>query len=278
MRALLLAIPLSLIIAHTSLAGDSTAARAPTAKASEQPADSKLETYRGYVYDLSEIAGRQDISTIEASLRHQLDIVESVGLSPRVLTYFHTIPVVADEMACFPAEQSATMERPLTTAGCYGQVAPRRPDHTMRQPSVWDSAKGKWTNANAIDLAEDLGRGIVMVRPLLLGSQNPVVLHELLHAFHAHMLPHGFENQGIEYFYSQAKKGDLYPADSYLLTNSREFFAVTASVFLFGQDDKEPFTRAKLKEKLPEYYKYLAWLFEFDPDPTPRATPVASAN
>ncbi|KWV57446.1 hypothetical protein AS156_39780 [Bradyrhizobium macuxiense] len=62
------------------------------------------------------------------------------------------------------------------------------------------------------------------------------------------------------------------------MKNQQEFFAVTASIFLAGADSAhEPFTRAKFKEKMPEYYKYLAGLFGFDPDET-SITPVASAK
>jgi hypothetical protein len=53
---------------------------------------------------------------------------------------------------------------------------------------------------------------------------------------------------------------------------------VTASVFLYGKDGKEPFARANLKQKQPDYFKYLVWLFGFDPDRGPNASPVASAD
>jgi hypothetical protein len=48
------------------------------------------------------------------------------------------------------------------------------------------------------------------------------------------------------------------------LTNEREFFALTASVFLYGKDGQ--LTRSDLKEKQPDYFKYLVGLFGFDPD------------
>jgi Mlc titration factor MtfA (ptsG expression regulator) len=51
--------------------------------------------------------------------------------------------------------------------------------------------------------------------------------------------------------------------------SEREFFAVTASIFFFHARN--------LKEKQPAYYKYLAGLFEFDPESTPSTSPVASA-
>jgi hypothetical protein len=68
----------------------------------DQPpsAISNYESYRGYVFDLSENSERRDVTAIADRLRHQLDVVESVGLSPRVLQFFHTVPIVASEMAC----------------------------------------------------------------------------------------------------------------------------------------------------------------------------------
>jgi Mlc titration factor MtfA (ptsG expression regulator) len=108
-----------------------------------------------------------------------------------------------------------------------------------------------------------------MIRPAMLRyASDPVMLHELLHAYHARLMPNGFENRGIEQFYK----------DAYALKNHREFFAVTASIFLAGNDAvHEPKTRAILKEKQPDYFKYLVGLFGFDPDAS-NLTPVASAN
>jgi hypothetical protein len=104
------------------------------------------------------------------------------------------------------------------------------------------------------------------------------MLHELLHAFHAQILPQGFQNEGVLFHYNLAKTNKLYPEDKYLMKSEREFFAVTASIFLYGKDTAhDPFTRANLKEKQRAYYKYLAGLFGFDPESTPSTSPVASA-
>jgi len=91
-------------------------------------------------------------------------------------------------------------------------------------------------------------------------------------------MPNGFDNRGIKGFYAYAKSKDLLPKDTYALKNQQEFFAVTASIFLAGKDTvHEPNTRANLKEKMPDYYKYLVELFGFDPE-TAGAKPVASAE
>ena len=95
-------------------------------------------------------------------------------------------------------------------------------------------------------------------------------------SYHAHMLPNGVNNAVV---LSQYKIGKgIYPSDAYVVANEREFFAVTASVFLYGKETMEPFTRAKIREKQPEYYNYLVWMFGFDPDQKAGVAPLASAQ
>lgn len=272
MRALLLTSLLSILTLFPSLGHAGAVTRQIEASDNEkvETAGSNYQTYRGYVYDLSENAGRQDSTAMADGLRQQLDIAESVGLSPLVLNFFHKVPIVANELAC--------LEKQAAVA-CYASSAPKRSQGGPRGLTVWDSQKAQWTNPDAVALAEDTGSGVVMIRPSLMRyAKDPVMLHELLHAYHAQLLPNGFRNEGVLRHYNFAKSKQLYPADTYALTNEREFFAVTASVFLFGKDSEhEPFTRENLKQKQPEYFKYLVGLFGVDPDRA-GATPIASAN
>jgi hypothetical protein len=233
-------------------------------------APSNYETYRGYVFDLSENSERKDVTAIADLLRHQLDVVEGIGLSPKVLQFFHTVPIVASEMACL--DEGAGI-------ACYGLAVPERPRQASRELTVWDREKRQWSNPDIVDLAADAGRGVIMVRPMMMQyAQDPVMLHELLHAYHNKLMPDGFDNKGIKAFYNQAMSKSVYAKNEYVTKNDKEFFAVTASIFLSGSDTlHEPKTRAKLKEKQPEYYKYLVGVFGFDPDPS-TVTPVASAN
>jgi hypothetical protein len=238
----------------------------------EKPASANAAdlTYRGYVTHLSDIAGRKDYSEIVSALQHQVDMVENAGLSPRVLRFFRSIPIVTDELSCLANEVSAV--------ACYeANGIPNYGAYVVRAKRVWNAENSQWTNANSAYFGSD--SGVIMVRPLLTAEeQNPVMLHELLHAFHAQILPQGFQNEGVLFHYNLAKTSKLYPEDKYLMKNEREFFAVTASIFLYGKDTThDPFTRANLKEKQPAYYKYLVGLFGFDPESTPSASPVASA-
>ncbi len=183
--------------------------------------DPAIFSYRGYRVDLSKIAGRPDVAAIAESLRHQLDIVETVGLNPRVLASFHSVPISAAEGACRDLSNSPA---------CY------------TPPSV------------------------VRMNPVTFEAQRPVMLHEFLHAYHGKLMPQGFQNRDVLLYYDRARTAQLYPANEYLLSNHREFFAMTASVFLYGRAAREPFTRSNLKQKQPIYYEYLVRLFGFDPE------------
>src|SRR5262249_53803331 len=232
------------------------------------------QTYHGYTLELSAVQERQDAAAMTDMLRRQLDLVESVGLSTRVLNFFHTLPIVVDEGACMHFEDPK-----LRPSACYGPFAPQ--SQHIRGATFWDNDKGQWVNPDTIGLAEDTKLGVVMVRPGALQpsspeKERPVLLHEFLHAYHANMLPNGVNNAVVLSHY-KASKG-IYPSDAYLITNEREFFAVTASVFLYGKETIEPFTRAKIREKQPEYYNYLVWMFGFDPDRKPGVAPLASAR
>jgi hypothetical protein len=265
------------------------------------------ETYRGYYIDLSDVT-EQQASEIEPVLRHQVDIVESVGLSPRVLKFFLSVPILVDQLACLnamTATDNSGDAKPLLSVGCYNELVSRDQWHTptVESPArkdrtefaVWDSATSQWVvsdrTRNEFDaqpgaqgsatvpanpiLRGEARHGVVSVRyDIISNGQRPVVLHEMLHAFHKNVLPQGFDNPGILYFYKQAKGGGFYAhSDKYALTNEKEFFAVTGSVFLFGHD--HGLDRNDIKKEQPEYYRYLGWLFGVNPE---RAVVVGAAQ
>jgi hypothetical protein len=277
MRAFLPALLLSIFTLFSSSGNATDRPRQIAALSNPEPFQAPTpseEKYRGYYSDLSQIAGRQDFATMVEALRQQLDIAESVRLPPNVLAFFHTIPFVVDELTCVMADDPKSLP-----SACYSQ-APVNLKRRSVEPTVWDSKTHQWTNENPVNLAEDTKRGVVMVHPNMLvatNSQNPILLHELLHAYHNVMIPEGSKNPAIVARYNDAKGAQLYPG-AYVMKNEREFFAVTASVFLYGKASQEPFTRSNLKQKQPDYYNYLVWLFGFDPDRGSTATPVASAE
>jgi hypothetical protein len=266
MRGLILTSSVVLMLSFaTSFAGAGPRVIAVEPAATEVPPG--FETYRGYIYDLSENVDRKDKGAIVDLLKKQIDVVESVGLSPKVLQFFHTVPIIASEMGC--TEIGAAI-------ACYGSIPPETSARN-RTFTVWDSSTMSWSNPNFVDLAADAGTGVIKLRPNMLKyAEDPVILHELLHAYHAKLMAGGLENLGIKAMYAQAVSKNVLPKDEYAMANPQEFFAVTASVFLAGKGSlHEPHTRAQLKEKMPKYYKFLVELFGFDPEPS--TTPVADS-
>ncbi|MCK9907816.1 hypothetical protein MXD81_01645 [Microbacteriaceae bacterium K1510] len=120
-----------------------------------------------------------------------------------------------------------------------------------------------WANP---DLSEKVGPGHyghatgVDFRVKLLDPQKPIILHELLHAYHDRMLPGGFDNADVASYFERAR--GQWPSESYMMSNKREFFAVTASVYLFGSIDREPHSRENIRNKQPRYYQWLADQFD----------------
>jgi hypothetical protein len=229
-----------------------------------------FETYRGYIFDLSENADRKDSAAFADAIRHQLDVVENAGFSPKVLQFFRSVPILASEMTCL--DEGAGI-------ACYGPISPERNRRVSSSFTTWDEANLRWSNPNFVDLAADAGSGVIVVRPIMLKhAEDPVLLHEFLHAYHGKLMPQGFDNLGIRAYHADAMSKQVFGKEEYAMKNHKEFFAVTASIFLAGKETMhEPKTRAQLKEKLPKYYKYLVELFGFDPD-APNGTPVASTS
>lgn len=86
---------------------------------------------------------------------------------------------------------------------------------------------------------------------------NPVLLHELLHGWHFQQMPGRRANPVILAFYRQALEEGAFPARSYMMSNVVEFFAMTASVALWGRAARPPRTRARLRQVMPAYYDWL---------------------
>lgn len=99
--------------------------------------------------------------------------------------------------------------------------------------------------------------------------QNPVFLHELIHAYHHQKLPDGFKNADIIKQWNAAKITHAYPADAYMLSNPGEFLAMCASVVLWGKAARPPSTREGVKTTLPKTHAWIVKEFGFtEPGPS----------
>jgi hypothetical protein len=107
------------------------------------------------------------------------------------------------------------------------------------------------------------GAGRVVLQSQIYSPEKPVLLHELLHAYHEQRLANGFANGDIQRLYDQAKSSGQFPAGSYMLSNRGEYFAMMGSVYLNGTAARDPFTRQAILEMQPEFYQWM--VKEFGP-------------
>lgn len=130
-------------------------------------------------------------------------------------------------------------------------------------PIAWAPAPDPDSDNATYARVAGVGKGRVTLTSQIYDPEKPVLLHELLHAYHDQQLPAGFANADIRRLFEQARSTSRFPAGAYMLSNSSEYFAVMASVYLHGSVARDPFTRAAVKEKQPDFY---AWMQqEFGP-------------
>ncbi len=104
-------------------------------------------------------------------------------------------------------------------------------------------------------------QSVDVVASIVSVGHKPVLLHELLHAYHDQLIPGGFGNGEIRRFYQRARNLSSFAPQSHMMSNEKEFFACAATTYLFGVTAQEPFQRANLRASQPEFYAYLEALF-----------------
>lgn len=87
-------------------------------------------------------------------------------------------------------------------------------------------------------------------------DDRPLLLHELMHAVHNNLLPGRLNNPEILRFYRVAQQRGYWPGQ-YVMSNKKEYFAVTASLLLHGTIDRPPRNRATLERMQPLYAQWL---------------------
>ena len=115
-------------------------------------------------------------------------------------------------------------------------------------------------------LGREVGRYTVDRRIVLrvkrLDAKRPSLLHALLLAYQDQRLPGGFANPDVARARQQIIARHVWPKTAIMLDDDGEFFAVTASAYLYGEITREPYTRADLRKTQPDYYQWLANLFD----------------
>jgi hypothetical protein len=106
------------------------------------------------------------------------------------------------------------------------------------------------------------GEGVVLVRPVAFPANKPILLHELLHAYDFKTFR--MADPKVAATYERIRDSDLFPAqfrNSHFLANAKEFFAVTGTLYLFGDIQQPPFRCASLAKLGQDYLDFLAAQF-----------------
>jgi hypothetical protein len=106
------------------------------------------------------------------------------------------------------------------------------------------------------------GEGVVLVRPIQFPANKPILLHELLHAYD--FMKFRMADAKVAATYARVKDSGLFPAQfqsSHFLANAKEFFAVTGTLYLFGDIQQPPFRCASLAKLGQDYLDFLATRF-----------------
>ena len=106
------------------------------------------------------------------------------------------------------------------------------------------------------------GTGVVLVRPIRFPANKPILLHELLHAYDFDTFR--MADPTIQATWRRIRDSDLFPAQfqrSHFLENAKEFFAVTGTLYLFGDIQQPPFSCASLAKLGQDYLDFLAAQF-----------------
>ena len=127
-----------------------------------------------------------------------------------------------------------------TTIAAFLQSVPVRIDPALREPGHYDeSGLRLWDKPSPPD--------------------NPVLLHELLHAWLSHASAD--DKQIIRRAYDAAVTSRRYPHDSYMMSDVAEFFTMTTSVVLWGKAARLPFKRERVETEMPDYYVWIVKRF-----------------
>lgn len=170
------------------------------------------------------------------------------------------VPLPARAADDFTIDWQGGERTPEVAASLAAQIA------LVRSLKVSEEAMA-FFRAQVITVDRELGtatragpRGVFFERRPM-PAENPVLLHELIHRWQLLRMADGARNAEVRGFYEAAKASGLYPAESYMLKNPFEFFAMTASVVLWGKAARPPGTRGNVLAKSPELHAFIVRTF-----------------
>ena len=177
--------------------------------------------FRGFLVDMSRLSPEQR-KALTPSYIEQIKVIESVCLPAEMLAFMKTIPIFADPEFSAPG-----------THALY-----RRKNATPKP------------------------KGQVVTNLIPMESKRPILLHEMLHAYDANKWD--FNNATVLAAYERALSEKMYPPSAvkaHFLSNAREYFAISGTIYLFGQIQQEPFNCKLIVKNQPKYVEFLEQLF-----------------
>jgi hypothetical protein len=181
--------------------------------------------YKGWSFNTSAMPNPPS-AALTRSLEAQIDIVEALRLRPEVLRFFRDFDVKVD---------------PAT----LGKAALYRSETSRSEKTPGSSPRPKDRRGATIH------RIYLSTQPV--PPDRPVFLKMLLLAYMDRRVPDGWDNARVAAWLEEAKRTGAFAHRSEMMHNPEEFFANGAGAVLHGRWPEEPFTREKVRQKLPSF-------------------------
>lgn len=189
-----------------------------------RPARASEFTYKDWHFDTDEVDGPLP-DEIVRSLQAQIDIVESLTIKPEIMAVFRGVEV--------------------------------------KVQSNLRSISGGFLHRNQSRRSAHIHK-IVLSGVRVVPSENPFFLQLLLFDYLDERVPDGWRNADLWRFFNEARQSGTFANKADMLNTQGDFFAICTSVILWGRAAREPFTRARVREKLPGFYDWIVKAFTPD--------------
>jgi hypothetical protein len=185
------------------------------------PARASEFAYKDWRFDTDAIHGPLSDAVIQ-SFQAQIDIVESLNIKPDIKDFFRHVSVIVEP-------------------GTIGYDA-RYYARTYRRR-----------------LLPNIHRILLTTR--IEQPDNPVLLNVLLAAYLDERVADRWRDGQMTDYLNDARRSGAFPNRSDMLRTPQAFFATCVGVVLWGHATREPFRRAKVREKLPAFYDWIVTEF-----------------
>ncbi|MBV8165452.1 MAG: hypothetical protein JO021_01580 [Alphaproteobacteria bacterium] len=197
--------------------------------------------YKAWRFNTSAVPNQLSAS-LTRSLEAQIDLVEALPLRPEVLRFFRDVDVKVD-----PAT--------LGKAAFY-RTAKQRSARSARMASERAASQEMKTRPGAT-----VHRIYLSTQPV--PPDQPLLLTMLLHALFDRRLADA-DVARVEAWFDEAKRTGAFANRSEMMHGPEAFFANGAGAVLYGRWPEEPFERAKMRDRLPDFTAWVVSEFVAD--------------